>query len=52
MRVKKDEILKVLLHQIGDNRICPKCGCSFIPADLTTKEALDLYSKLKKGLFR
>ncbi|MGD0022527.1 MAG: hypothetical protein ABSC54_09510 [Smithellaceae bacterium] len=42
-----DEIMKELLHQIGDNRLCPHCNKTFTPQDYTKDRALNLYNKLK-----
>lgn len=36
----------VLLHNIGDHRICPSCGHSFIPNDTTQQDTVVLYNTL------
>jgi hypothetical protein len=39
-------IKNVLLHCIGDMRLCPNCDESFIPNDQAQKKAVELYDKL------
>lgn len=47
-----NEIGRVLLHCIGDHRLCPECGQGFLPRDLTAKRAEALYERLfnKEGV--
>lgn len=39
---------KVLIHEVGDHRICPKCKNTFIPKDPTSEGARKAYKKLDK----
>jgi len=42
------EIQTVLVHQVGDARVCPHCDKPFVPVDSTTAEAKRLYDKIEK----
>jgi len=46
-KIKKKELLKILVRQIGDIRVCPYCQRTFIPNDSTSREALEYYVKIK-----
>ena len=47
MKVTVEEIIQVLLRQVGDSRECPYCHESFIPVDATADSAFALWKKLK-----
>jgi predicted RNA-binding Zn-ribbon protein involved in translation (DUF1610 family) len=44
------QIMKVLIHNVGDHRICPKCGNSSILKDACTEESWMIYQELEKLL--
>lgn len=43
-----DEVMSVLIHQVGDIRGCPKCGELIIIEDRTSHDAHDVYKKLQQ----
>lgn len=45
-----ENILAVLIRQVGDHRECPHCHKAFIPNDRTAKEALKAVKELEDGL--
>jgi hypothetical protein len=47
-KILLDKIKYVLIHNVGDNRRCPKCNHSFIPDDPTSRESLELFKELKE----
>ena len=40
------EIIKVLVRQIGDYRLCPNCKKGFVPNDRTSDECKELLKDL------
>ena len=40
-------IQTVLIHCIGDIRVCPHCKKEFVPLDRAGSDALDLYKMLE-----
>ena len=38
-KILKQKILYVLIHSIGDTRVCPHCQKTFIPNDTTANNA-------------
>ena len=50
MKVKREileRIMSTLIHEVGDTRICPRCGKDFIPEDPTSDDASKQFDKLK-----
>lgn len=41
-----NRIKKVLLSSVGDTRLCPHCNRHFVPADVTARDAWDLYFEM------
>lgn len=53
MKIKRTlimQIMKVLIHNVGDNRVCPICGRDSILKDRCTEESWMMYTALKELL--
>lgn len=44
-----ERLKKVLIDQVGWTRQCPRCEHVYIPDDLATKSAWEMYQELFKG---
>jgi hypothetical protein len=42
----REKLKRVLIRQVSDTRVCPKCRYHFVPEDCTAQRALDAYREL------